>query len=69
MSELIISGKTFKKSTYSPVLLFRCVSVSIQPNKVLVTHSSGDKPILEFTHDEWDAFLKGAKNNEFELTP
>lgn len=64
-----IEGRIFKKSSYSPVLPnIKCVDVSIGENDVLVTNfSDKDSPILRFKHDEWVAFIKGVKNEEFDL--
>jgi ABC-type amino acid transport substrate-binding protein len=36
---------------------------------VLVTHSKGDQAAVEFTREEWDAFIKGVKNGEFDVSP
>jgi len=43
-----------------------CVAVAIGA-KVLVRRSDPpDGAALEFTRDEWDAFVKGVKNGEFD---
>lgn len=64
-----IEGRIFKKSSFSPVLpRVKCVDVSIGENDVLVTNlSDKDSSILRFKHDEWVAFIKGVKNEEFDL--
>lgn len=47
-----------------------CVEVAWNiPDKVLVRDSKApDGPVLEFTHAEWDAFLGGAVDGEFDLS-
>jgi hypothetical protein len=42
-----------------------CVEVKINNHLVEVRDASGD--IVMYTHDEWRAFLEGAKNGEFDL--
>ena len=45
-----------------------CVEVAAG-GRVSVRHSARpDGATLEFTRDEWDAFIKGVKNDEFGLT-
>lgn len=43
-----------------------CVAVKFNDDSVEVTHSKKDAltPIV-YTNDEWDAFIKGVKNDEF----
>jgi len=44
-----------------------CVDVALSPDGlVMVRHSRQMTPILFFTGNEWEAFLKGAKTREFE---
>jgi hypothetical protein len=45
-----------------------CVEVSFGGEGVSVRHSRDpDGPILSFTHSEWQAFIAGAHNGEFDL--
>ena len=63
------------KSSYSDIS-FACVEVSGVPEgyvpskegtRVLVRDSKDpDGPVLEFSRDEWDAFLAGVRNGEFD---
>lgn len=63
-----IGGRLFKTSSHSLDDPFsKCVSVSISKKDVLVKHFYKNDQILQFTRDEWDAFIKGVKNDEFEL--
>jgi hypothetical protein len=44
----------------------KCVQVAIKPEGVAVRDSKdGSKTTLTFTHDEWDAFVKGVKDGQF----
>ncbi len=44
-----------------------CVEVMETAEGFLVrdTKAAGNGPLLEFTHKEWDAFLDGVANGEF----
>ena len=64
--KLVIDGREFTKSSFSGVQ-HSCVGVSIGKNDVLVTNTNTRSQILRFTPTEWDAFLKGVKNDEFDL--
>lgn len=55
----------FKKSSFSG-RGGRCVDVAITKEVIYVRNSKKHNPVVEFTHDEWKAFLLGVKNNEFE---
>jgi predicted secreted Zn-dependent protease len=45
-----------------------CVAVAIEPPVILVRHSHDpDGPRLSFTMAEWDAFLAGVADHEFDL--
>lgn len=44
----------------------KCVMVAKTPDGVAVRDSKDDtKTTLFYTHDEWEAFVLGVKNNEF----
>jgi len=60
-----IKGKTFVTSTYSGGS--HCVGVAIKDGSVSVVNTKEKKTIIEFTEDEWIAFIKGVKNGEFDL--
>ena len=62
---VMIKGIKFKKSSFTRRRL--CVGVSIKKDKVMVTNTTRKQPIVEFTHEEWIAFINGVKNNEFDL--
>jgi len=45
-----------------------CVSVKIDQDTIQVRDTKDPKKItLSFTHEEWEEFIKGAKNGEFDL--
>jgi hypothetical protein len=45
-----------------------CVEVSDQPDGVIGVRNSRERegPVLKFTADEWQAFLGGVRNGEFD---
>jgi Domain of unknown function (DUF397) len=47
-----------------------CVAVAALPGGAVAVHdnTSADGPTLEFTAEEWTAFLAGVKNSEFDMT-
>lgn len=46
----------------------QCVEVAIQPDGVAVRDTKNrDAGHLEFTRDEWKAFIGGAKDGEFDI--
>jgi len=45
-----------------------CVSVKRTDTEVMVRDTKDDsKTTLTFSHDEWNAFLQGAKDGEFDI--
>ncbi len=58
----------FRKSTFSQYVWNRCVEVAVDEEKVVHVRDSKERngPVLRFTGPEWDAFIKGVKNGEFE---
>lgn len=62
MNEII-----WKKSTKSSPSGDNCVEVAIDGTDVLVRDSKlgEDSPILRFTQSEWEAFVGGARDGEF----
>ena len=60
---------SFKKSSFSPAKAWQpgCVAVSISSDGVLVTDTKNPGQVLSFTILEWDAFIKGVKNCEFDI--
>ena len=71
MNSYFENDRHFKKSsacyiTQSPV----CVSVAISPEKEVAVRQGNDpdRATLVFSSDEWNAFIKGVKNGEFDLS-
>jgi hypothetical protein len=62
-----LSGAAWRKSTLSSNN--GCVEVALAPNEVAVRDSKDrGGPVLHFTAHEWEAFLAGVRNGEFEHT-
>jgi hypothetical protein len=70
----------WRKASYSGGYDSRCVEVSATYDTSISPHKSGegvlylmrdskdpDGPKLAFTTSEWDAFIKGVKDGEFDL--
>jgi hypothetical protein len=58
----------FRKSTRSGPWTDNCVEVANRDYGVQVRDSKDPQgPVLSFTHAEWDAFLAGARDGEFDL--
>lgn len=65
MTDLDLSSTTWRKSTASGG--GNCVEVSFVGESVLMRHSrSPHGPILSFSQPEWEAFLTGVRDGEFE---
>lgn len=63
----MIQGVTWVKSTLS-LANGNCVEVSDLPGGRVGVRNSRDPegPVLRFTPDEWQAFLGGVRNGEFD---
>lgn len=63
-----LTDAVWQKSSRSGPYSDNCVEVAFVDGAIAVrdsTHSDG--PILLFTQQEWDAFVGGAKDGEFDL--
>lgn len=59
---------TFRKSTKSSPSCDNCVQVAkIGGNYVVRDSKDEGGPVLTFTEGEWDAFVGGVKDNEFNV--
>jgi len=58
---------TWHKSRHSGDNGGQCVEVAFTDNAVGLRDSkqNGNGPILVITHDEWDTFINGTKDGEF----
>lgn len=56
----------YQKSSFSENYQPTCVGVAKLKEKVLVTNTNTKTSVVEFTPDEWDAFIKGVKAGEFD---
>lgn len=62
-----LSGAAWRKSSRSGTNA--CVEVAVIDGKVAVRDSKDrGGPVLEFTPLEWDAFVGGVRDGEFDLT-
>lgn len=62
-----LSSAVWRKSTYS--CTGNCVEVAYVDNHVAVRDSKDRSgPLIIFTPAEWDAFLSGVRDGEFDLT-
>lgn len=64
--DIIIQGKKFKKSSFSPSGRY-CVGVSFGKNISIVNTKHSEKGTISFTKEEWNAFILGVKNSEFDI--
>ena len=68
MKQTNFSGVQFHKSSFSAAD-GDCVEIGMQKGTVYVRDSKDQNgAVLVFNSREWDAFLKGVKAGEFELT-
>lgn len=58
----------FKKSTHTGTDRWACVEVAIRPGVIAVRHTRDPQhTTLEYTPEEWEAFIKGVKEGQFDL--
>ena len=63
-----LEGAAWRKSTRSGPYSDNCVEVAFVDDAIAVRDSKRpDGPALIFTAAEWDAFVGGAKDGEFDL--
>lgn len=63
-----LMSAVWRKSTRSGPLTDNCVEVAFVNGGVAVRDSKDPQgPVLMFNTDEWDAFVGGAKDGEFDL--
>jgi len=65
---LDLTHAVWRKSTRSGPFTDNCVEVAFVDTGVAVRDSKDRSgPVLMFTRSEWDAFVGGAKDGEFDL--
>jgi hypothetical protein len=64
--QIRINGVVYKKSLSSKNGGGYCVGVALLNDKVSVINTKSKGPTVEFTLNEWTAFLQGAKAGEFD---
>jgi hypothetical protein len=63
-----LDGARWRKSNRSGPYSDNCVEVAFVDNAIAVRDSkNATGPVLLFTRAEWDAFVGGAKDGEFDL--
>lgn len=63
-----VHDKDFSKSTWSNGGPKCCVEVAIKPEGVAVRDSKDPNGgTLFYTHEEWDAFIRGVRGGEFNI--
>lgn len=63
-----LSGAVWRKSTRSGPNCDNCVEVAFVGDAIAVRDSKDPTgPVLTFTPAEWDAFVAGAKDGEFDI--
>ena len=68
VNSLDFKDEEFKLSSFTGKDRWACVMVAQRSDVIGIRHSRDDsKTTLEFTPDEWDAFVKGVKAGEFDL--
>jgi hypothetical protein len=66
--QLDLAGAVWRKSSFSGPNSDMCVEVAVLDNAIAVRDSKNPSgPTLIFTPAEWDAFVRGAKDGEFDL--
>lgn len=67
MNEADLTGVQWRKASYSNTQGGNCVEVADLGTQVVVRDSKDpDGPTLTFTRAEWEAFIAGAKDGEFD---
>lgn len=65
---LDLAAAVWRKSTRSGPYTDNCVEVAFVGEAIAVRDSKNPTgPVLVFTSGEWDAFVDGAKDGEFDL--
>jgi len=62
----VVSDNDFKRSGWCFPWESECVEVAIKKDVIAVRNSNAKHNKLFFTPKEWDAFVKGVKDGQFE---
>lgn len=57
----------FKKSSFSPKGGDWCVGIAREEDKIIITNTKSKNLFISYTKEEWEAFIMGVKNNEFDF--
>ena len=61
-----IDGEVYFKSSYSGVQ-HQCLAVRRERDKVILIDTKNPIDRILLTKDEWEAFIKGVKDGEFDI--
>ena len=68
MTKINLGGAVWRKSSRSGPNCDNCVEVAFVEGAIAVRDSKSPAgPVLVFTPAEWDAFVAGAKDGEFDI--
>ncbi len=63
-----LANAVWQKSTRSGPVSDNCVEIAFVDGAIAMRDSKHpDGPVLLFTAEEWDAFVEGAKDGEFDV--
>ena len=62
-----IDGVQFQKSSFSAHGGGHCVGVACKNDMMLVINTNTRESVARFTKEEWQAFVAGVKNGEFDI--
>ena len=60
-------GYDFKTSSFCGECSCGCVEIKQNEDRVFVRSTFKKDTVAEFTFDEWEVFLQGAKNGDFDI--
>ena len=63
---LDIDGVSYMKASKSGKYC-KCVGVGRENNKIIITNTTTKQGRVEFTPEEWNVFLHGVKNDQFDI--
>ncbi|WP_322756205.1 DUF397 domain-containing protein [Frankia sp. Cas3] len=64
------SAPAWRRSSFSRGAEMTCVDVAFAPGEVVVRDSKDPAgPVLRFSPREWEVFVRGVRNDEFDAPP
>ena len=62
-----VNGVAYKLSSKCNAASTACCAVSISDNKISMLNTTKQDTVVDFTKDEWRAFIEGVKNGDFDI--